>query len=194
MFKQGEKEEIKETIKAILEEHGTEKENLIPLLQAVQERLGYLPRQGMEQLATALGIPAVDVYGPATFYNSFRLHPPGEHEVKVCMGTACYMVGAEIALDSFERRLQIRPGETTPDRQISLDLVACVGCCNLAPVVVVDKMVEGRVTPTRVDGLVLSLNGEIDGAKTRQKGQGVQAEEKLISPVDGDGVKGEQPS
>ena len=160
MLQEGERETILETVNTALSEYKARRENLIPLLQTVQEQLGYLPKLAMEEIARALNIPAVEVFGPATFYNSFRLHPPGEHRFKVCMGTACYMVGGQIALDSFERRLQIKSGETTPDRKFSLDQVACVGCCALAPVVVVDNLVEGHVTPTRVDGLILSLNGD----------------------------------
>jgi NADH-quinone oxidoreductase subunit E len=143
-----------------LHDHEAARENLIPILLQVQEELGYLPALAMEQIAAALQVPAVDIYGLATFYNQFRLHPPGKHQVKVCMGTACYMVGGRIALECFERRLEISEGETTPDRKFSLERVACVGCCTMAPVVVVDKQVEGRVTPTRVDGILLSYETE----------------------------------
>jgi NADH-quinone oxidoreductase subunit E len=148
-----------------LHDHEAARENLIPILLQVQEELGYLPALAMEQIATALQVPAVDIYGLATFYNQFRLHPPGKHQVKVCMGTACYMVGGRIALECFERRLEISEGETTPDRKFSLERVACVGCCTMAPVVVVDEQVEGRVTPTRVDGILLSYETE-DQAET----------------------------
>lgn len=193
MLKEGEKETILETIDAALAEHGTGRESLVPLLQAVQEKLGYLPKLAMEKIAAALEIPAVDVYGPATFYNSFRLHPPGDHQVKVCMGTACYMIGGQIALDSFERRLGIKSGETTSDRRISLDQVACVGCCTLAPVVVVDDLVEGRVTPTRVDGLLLSLNGNQTGEKTQQNGEEKNIEKQAAATDSGE-AKGERES
>ena len=105
----------------------------------------------------------------ATFYNQFRLHPPGKHQIKVCMGTACYMVGGKIALESFERRLQIKEGETTRDRKFSLERVACVGCCSMAPVVVVDEKIEQRVTPTRVDGIMLALAEESDAEKREEE-------------------------
>jgi NADH-quinone oxidoreductase subunit E len=89
------------------------------------------------------------------------------------MGTACYMVGGDIALDCFERRLEIGEDETTPDREFSLERVACVGCCTMAPVVVVDELVEGHVTPTRVDGILLSFGREIpkSAEKTEQEGE-----------------------
>lgn len=141
----------------ILNKYSAEPRNLIPVLHDIQEKFGYLPLPAMEKVAEALGIPAVDVYGTVTYFNRFRLSPPGRHQIQVCMGTACYMAGGQIALDSFERRLKIRAGETTPDGEFGLEQAACVGCCSLAPVVVVDTLVEGKVTPTRVDGLLLSL-------------------------------------
>ena len=128
--------------------------------------MGYLPGPAIHRIAAAAAVPAVEVYGLATFYNQFRLHPPGEQQVKVCMGTACYMAGGRIAMECFERRLGIKEGETTADRKFSLERVACVGCCSLAPVVVVGDRVEGRVTPTRVDGLILEFENE---AKEQEK-------------------------
>lgn len=156
---EGEKEQILSCVDEVLSNSTKEKEDLIPILQKVQSRLGYLPALAMEKIAEGTNVPAADVYGLATFYNQFRLNPPGEHEVKVCLGTACYMVGGDITLESFERRMEIKEGETTSDRRYSLERVACVGCCTMAPVVVVDDQVEGKVTPTRVDGIMLELEG-----------------------------------
>lgn len=172
---EGEEELIRTSVAAVLRDHETARESLIPILLQVQEELGYLPAPAMEQIAAALQIPAVDVYGLATFYNQFRLYPPGKHQVKVCMGTACYMVGGRIALECFERRLEISEGETTPDREFSLERVACVGCCTMAPVVVVDEQVEGHVTPTRVDGILLSYEKEDrpSAEAAEQKGESV---------------------
>lgn len=160
----GEREQIVAWVKEILKSNPKTRENLIPILQKAQARLGYLPELAMTMIADELKVPAADVYGLATFYNQFRLNPPGKHQVKVCMGTACYMVGGKIALESFERRMKVKEGETSPDRLYSLERVACVGCCAMAPVVVVDEEVEGRVTPTRVDGIMLALqnNGEAE--------------------------------
>jgi len=172
MSQENERESILKAVNAVITEYGTGRERLIPMLQAVQERLGYLPKLAMEELAGALAIPAVEVFGPATFYHAFRLHPPGEHEFKVCMGTACYMAGGQLALESLTRRLRIKPGETTPDRKFSLDHVACVGCCALAPVVLVDGVAEGRVTPTRVDGLILSKSEDPIRENQRSVGKG----------------------
>ncbi len=154
---EGEKQEILACVKEVLGDNSKNHENLIPILQQVQKKLGYLPALAMEKIAEGLEVPAVDVYGLATFYNQFRLNPPGKHDVKVCLGTACYMAGSDITLESFERRMQINEGETSPDRYYSLERVACVGCCTLAPVAVIDDEVEGKVTPTRVDGIMLAL-------------------------------------
>jgi NADH-quinone oxidoreductase subunit E len=99
--------QVKQEVRQILERLGIARENLIPLLQAVQEKLGYLPREAMEEIAEGLGIPKVDVYGVITFYNQFRLNPPGKHSVRVCLGTACHMKGGHIALDAWKRRLSI---------------------------------------------------------------------------------------
>ncbi|MEW5785950.1 MAG: NADH-quinone oxidoreductase subunit NuoE [Bacillota bacterium] len=174
----GEKEAILAVVEQILNDQDDVQENLIPVLQQVQAKLGYLPGPAMAKIAETAGVPAVEVYGLASFYNQFRLNPPGEHQVKVCMGTACYMAGGRIAMESFERRLAIKEGETTANRKFSLERVACVGCCTMAPVVVVNDAVEGRVTPTRVDGLILQFADQknspaqaADAAKREQEGE-----------------------
>ena len=148
----------------ILSGFSRNKANLIPILQAVQGALGYLPREAMAAIAAYLKIPAVDVYGVVTFYNQFRLNPPGRHSVRVCLGTACHMKGGYITLDAWKRRLKINPGETTPDREFDLDTVACVGCCTMAPVTVVDSKPEPQVEPTKVDGLLLAFEREREAA------------------------------
>jgi len=169
---EGEKEQILSCVDEVLSNSTKEKEDLIPILQKVQAKLGYLPVLAMEKIAEGTDVPAADVYGLATFYNQFRLNPPGDHEVKVCLGTACYMVGGDITLESFERRMEIKEGETTSDRRYSLERVACVGCCTMAPVVVVDDEVEGKVTPTRVDGIMLELEGKSDKSDAKDSSNG----------------------
>ncbi|RQD77644.1 MAG: NADH-quinone oxidoreductase subunit NuoE [Candidatus Syntrophonatronum acetioxidans] len=154
---EGEREEILNQVSEIVKGYDDNRENLIPILQKVQKGLGYLPLLAQEKIAEALNIPPVDVYGLATFYNQFRLNPPGKNQVQVCMGTACHMIGGQIIMDSFERKLEIEEGETTSDREFSLERVACVGCCAIAPVVVVNDFVEGNVSPLRVDGIILQL-------------------------------------
>lgn len=131
--------------------------DLIPVLQKTQSRLGWLPREAMAAIAEKLGLHAVDVYSVATFYNQFRLTPPGRNRIKVCLGTACQIKGGRIVLDSWKRELNIDEGQTSADREYSLERVACVGCCAMAPVSVVNNVVEARVSPTRVKGILLDI-------------------------------------
>ncbi len=151
-----EEAEIKEKVRTLLKGIGNKRENLILILQKIQEELGYLPPDAMLEVARFLNIPEIDVYSVATFYNQFRLTPPGKHSIRVCMGTACHVKGGHITLAAWQRRLKIGPGETSPDCEFDLDTVACVGCCAMAPVTVVDKKVEAKANPTRVDGILLS--------------------------------------
>ena len=157
-----EEAEIKRGLRRILRGRDKKRQNLIPILQRVQDELGYLPRQAMLEVARFLNIPDIDVYSVATFYNQFRLTPPGKHSIRVCVGTACYVKGSRIILEAWERRLGIKRGDTTLDREFDLDTVACVGCCAMAPVTVVDETVRGSVEPTTVDGILLSFEREKD--------------------------------
>lgn len=152
-----EKTQVQQEIKQILERSGNTREKLIPILQEIQQKLGYLPREAMEEVARGIGISRIEVYGVITFYNQFRLNPPGKHSIRVCLGTACHMKGGHISLDAWKRRLNIGPGETTADREFDLDTVACVGCCTMAPVSVVDGKPDAKVDPTKVDGLLLTF-------------------------------------
>jgi len=151
-----EEKEIEEKTGEIFSRLGNKRQNLIPILQQIQEAFGYLPPHAMVETAHFLNIPEIDVYSVVTFYNQFRLTPPGKHSIRVCMGTACHVKGGHITLEAWQRRLKIEPGETTPDREFDLDTVACVGCCAMAPVTVVDKKIEAKADPTRVDGILLS--------------------------------------
>jgi len=111
-------------------------------------------------VAEHLDIGPCDVYGVATFYNQFRFHPPGKHPIKVCLGTACHVRGGDIILENFERKLGISDGETTLDKEFSIERVACVGCCALAPVAIVDENVQGRMAPSKVEGIILGFEIE----------------------------------
>ena len=111
-------------------------------------------------VARHLGITSGEVYGVATFYNQFRFQPPGRHQIKVCLGTACHVAGGEIILENFERKLGIKDGETTPDREYSVERVVCVGCCALAPVAVLDDGVLGRMQPSKVEGIFVQFQVE----------------------------------
>ncbi len=139
---------------------GRERRNLIPILQMIQERHAYLPPEALKIVAEHLQTAVCEVYGVATFYNQFRFHPPGKHHIKVCLGTACHVRGGDIILENFERKLEISEGETTPDREFSIERVVCVGCCALAPVAIVDENVHGHVAPSKVEGLILGFQIE----------------------------------
>ncbi len=152
--------EIRRETAGVLRRFASRRASMIPVLQAVQAKLGYLPAEAMREVAAFLRVPEVDVYGVVTFYNQFRLNPPGKHSIRVCLGTACHMKGGYITLDAWKRRLEIDAGETTGDREFDLDTVACVGCCTLAPVTVVDDRPEANVEPTRVDGILLAFENE----------------------------------
>ena len=161
---------IRQQTKRTLSRFSRKRGNLIPILQKVQGKLGYLPPEAMLEIAEFLNMPGVDVYSVVTFYNQFRLNPPGKHSIRVCLGTACHMKGGYITLDAWKRRLAIDTGETTPDREFDLDTVACVGCCTMAPVTVVDDEPQGKVEPTRVDGLLLSFEHKRE-KKTKEAGE-----------------------
>jgi NADH-quinone oxidoreductase subunit E len=150
-----EEKSLLEQIRADLIEIGNDRSKLIPILQSVQKKLAYLPAEAIHLVADHLDISSSEVYGVATFYNQFRFNPPGKNPVKVCLGTACHVKGGDIILENFERKLEIKEGETTPDREFSVDRAACVGCCALAPVVVLGETVHGHMQPSKVEGLVL---------------------------------------
>jgi NADH-quinone oxidoreductase subunit E len=150
-----EEKSLLEQIKADLVEIGNDRSKLIPILQLVQHKFAYLPGEAIHLVADHLDISSSEVYGVATFYNQFRFNPPGKNPVKVCLGTACHVKGGDIILENFERKLEIKEGQTTTDREFSVDRVACVGCCALAPVVVLGETVHGHMQPSKVEGLVL---------------------------------------
>jgi NADH-quinone oxidoreductase subunit E len=152
--------EEKQKIVDCLEPFPEDRKNLIPILQRIQEILAYLPPEPIQMVAKHLHLSAGEVYGVATFYNQFRFHPPGKHPIKVCLGTACHVRGGEIILENFERKLNIRDGQTTPDREFSIDRVACVGCCAIAPVALVEEKVYGHMAPSKVEGLILGFHME----------------------------------
>jgi len=141
---------IKELLDDILTGYDGERGDLIPILQQAQERFGYLPVEVMRAIAKFLRLPESDVFGVATFYAQFKLTPVGKKIVRVCRGTACHVRGGVRILREVEKQLGIKPGETTDDLEYSLETIACFGSCALAPVVVVDKTVYGRMTTKKV--------------------------------------------
>jgi len=138
----------------ILARYRGDKSELIPLLQEAQEKFGYLPPEIMSQIARFLRVPESAVFGVSTFYAQFKFNPTGRVLVKVCRGTACHVRGAPRILEEVEKRLCIKPGDTTDDLEYSLETIACFGSCALAPVMVVDDDVYGRMTPTKVSQIL----------------------------------------
>ena len=135
---------------AVCDEHNNDPGELINILHAAQGIFGYLPREVQEIIASRLHIPVSRVYGVVTFYSFFTMTPKGKYPISVWLGTACYVRGAEKVLDEFQRQLEIKVGETTPDGLFSLDCLRCVGACGLAPVVTIAGKVYGRLTPEKV--------------------------------------------
>ena len=138
-----------EQLAQILAPHRGQREALVPVLQKTQEALGYLPEEAISEIASFLGVSQSGVYGVASFYAQFRFERQGEHLVRVCQGTACHVRGSQRILETVEQELGIHRGETTEDYKFSLERVACFGSCALAPVMVVDKTVYGRVNTTK---------------------------------------------
>jgi NADH-quinone oxidoreductase subunit E len=121
-------------------------EDLIPVLQRIQAARGYLAPDSLNRLSRWLRVSENEIYGVATFFAQFRFEPPGEHVIKVCLGTACHVKGGEQILDVLRRQLEIEPGQTTPDGRYQLERVACLGCCALAPVLTVDDRIHAEAS------------------------------------------------
>jgi len=141
---------MQERLNEILSSYQGKKEELIPILQQAQQVFGYLPEPMMKKIAKFLKLPESTVFGVGTFYAQFKLVPTGRNIVRVCRGTACHVRGSAQILGEIEKQLGISAGETTPDLEYSLETIACFGSCALAPVVVTNSKVHGRMTATEV--------------------------------------------
>ncbi|NLT97824.1 MAG: NADH-quinone oxidoreductase subunit NuoE [Christensenellaceae bacterium] len=141
---------VREEFIRFIEEQKKKPGPLMPIMQKAQSLFGALTIEVQELISEQLGIPMSDVYGVATFYSQFALEPKGEHIISVCMGTACYVRNAEKVLDRLSEELGVSPGGTTPDRKFTLEPTRCLGCCGLAPVIMIDDQVFGRLTPSDV--------------------------------------------
>jgi NADH-quinone oxidoreductase subunit E len=149
---------IEETfIEESIEKHGN---FLIPVLHDIQERYNYLPEEFLIQTAKKLQIPLIDVYGVATFYQSFSLVPKGEHIIIVCLGTACYIRGGKKIVDELTKELGIEPGEITKDGKFSLNTVNCLGCCAIGPILLLDDRYYGEMTTKKITKLIKTLKRE----------------------------------
>jgi NADH-quinone oxidoreductase subunit E len=134
--------------------HGAGRESLIPILQEAQERLGYLSREAVSLIGMHLGLPASKIYGVATFYNQFRFEPVGRFHVQVCRGTACHVKGSLKVLEAIRKELGIDAGRTSRDGLFSLEIVACMGACALAPVININGEFHARIAPEQVAAIL----------------------------------------
>ena len=147
-------------IKKIVKQFKSKKDALISILQEVQKKYGYLSSDTISAVAEELKISENETYGVATFYSQFRFNKPGKYQIKACQGTACHVRGAKKILGEIEQELKITHGETTENELFSLEKVACMGCCALAPVTVVNDKVHGTCTPTKVRKTIEDLKKE----------------------------------
>lgn len=141
-------------VKFFTEKYGKQKKALISILQDIQAEYNYLPQEALRLVSETLDIPLIDIIGVATFYRSFSLEPRGEHQVTVCIGTACHVRGGAKILDEFERKLDVESGQTTEDGQFTLETVACLGCCAIGPVVVVDGDYHAQTSLRKVESIL----------------------------------------
>lgn len=148
---------IKEEVQEIMKPYKVEKDNLIPILNEVQEKYGYIPKVAQLEISEFLHIPMAEIYGVVTFYSRFTLEPKGEYNISVCLGTACFVKGSQKILDRLKDRLKIEEGQTTKDGKFSIDTTRCVGACGIAPVFTVNNEVYGRATVKKLDEVLDEL-------------------------------------
>jgi len=147
--------QLADDVASVLREHpGAGRDHLIPLLQDVQEKCGYISKESAAMIGRHLGLPAIKVYGVATFYNQFRFHPKGKYHFVLCRGTACHVKGSQKVLETVMNVLKLKPGQTSRDGLFSLEVVACMGACGLAPVVNVNGEFYAKVNPRKVANII----------------------------------------
>ena len=153
-------ERLTKEMEEILKNHPKQKDSLIAILNEVQEKYGYIPKQCQIEISKYLNMPMAEIYGVITFYSRFTTTPKGKYNLAVCMGTACFVKGSQSILDRLKERLKISGGETTADGKFSIDEVRCVGACGLAPVFMVNDEVYGNATVKMVDEVLDKLEKE----------------------------------
>ncbi len=144
-------EKLSNEMQELLKNYSQDKSNLIQILNEVQEKYGYIPKQAQIEISNYLNIPMAEIYGVITFYSRFTLEPKGKYNISVCLGTACFVKGSQALLDRLKERLKINEGQTTPDGKFSIDATRCVGACGLAPVFTINNEVYGKATVKKLD-------------------------------------------
>ena len=145
---------MSDKVTAIVKKYKKDKSQLVSIMQDIQAEYNYLPRSALDKLSKLLDIPQSHVYSMATFYRAFSLKERGKHIINVCLGTACHVRGGELILESLERQINIKRGETTPDRKFTLESVNCMGCCATGPVMKIDDEYFGQMSTEKVDPLL----------------------------------------
>lgn len=145
-------------IDEIFDRYPAQPEYLIFILQDIQAKFGYISADDMQLTCDHTGVPLTQAYSVATFYQSFKLEPQGEHDIRVCCGTACHLKGGKRIVEELSRKLETAPGETSPDMRVSLNTVNCLGACALSPVVVVDEEYHPNMTAEKVEKILRNLN------------------------------------
>ena len=151
---------IKEDMKKILDVYKVDKENLIPILNDVQEKYGYIPKIAQLEISKYLNVPMAEIYGVITFYSRFTLEPKGKYNISVCLGTACFVKGSQSILDRLKDRLKLEEGKTSKDGKFSIDTTRCVGACGIATVFTVNDEVYGHATVKKLDEVIDKLEKE----------------------------------
>jgi len=146
-------------IDAIAHKHNVQPGAVIPALQEIQDAYGYVPPAAIERIAENIGVPSSEIYGIVTFYSQFRLEPVGENLIKVCHGTACHLSGAERIAQAIAQATGAEEGETSRDGKFTVERVACLGCCSLAPCTMINNEVHGRLTPESISKIVGQVQG-----------------------------------
>ena len=159
---------MEESLNSILSSYKAKRDELIPILQQVQEEFGYLPEQAMLEIARFEGVPESNVYAVATFYAQFRFTPIGRRHITVCRGTACHVRGAPRILEAIEKHLGIKEGQTTEDMEYSLETVACIGACGLAPNIVINKQTYGHLTISKISEIFTNIRSKEKGEQSEE--------------------------
>jgi NADH-quinone oxidoreductase subunit E len=165
-----------------LMQHKGERGALIPMLQMAQDHFGYIPESAINQISSVTGVPVADIYGIITFYAQFRLHPMGQYVIRVCEGTSCHVNNAKMIMQTIQDELSVETGETDAKGHFTLLSVACIGCCSLAPVIMVNSDTHGRLAPSKVRKVLRGYRREAkkkSGEKADAKAEDVkEGEEK----------------
>ena len=158
---------MKTELEEIFQRHPhAKRDSLIPILQEIQEAEGFLSETAIVEVGNHLHLPTSKIYGVATFYNQFRFQPKGKYNIQVCRGTACHVLGSSTVLNELEKYLKIKAGQTSRDNLFSIEVVACIGACGLAPVIAINGEFHAKVTPKKLSGIIAEIRDkELSHAK-----------------------------